>query len=200
MRSVSTDCTANANIWGCFPDNIFDPSDDNSFASRQVIFEVVISKTSTYWRSMVALPEGEIVATNLTISSRNPFNMPFKDKPLAYAASTSNSSSARLQWAFTTNKEVMPSAALTSNNAATQYPFSGTTDSGTLFLSADREYRSSEGASYELSPHAVEVRQSAEGGENVPTCFEPNSGRSGERVPPEPQGDGAIFECVWRNY
>ncbi|KAK5111938.1 hypothetical protein LTR85_011685 [Meristemomyces frigidus] len=210
LRSVKTNCTSNPATWSCYPYSVFNPSDSSSNTSSLASFNWVVSNTSSmYATNSTTATSDQVMQSNLTISSTsNPFSIMFTNEPLTYINSRSNSSSARYTFSFEMSKAVIPSASITSNNAAAECFFNQTIFTGTLYLEAARTYPSADLADstglggYTPWPFAIEITQSSPGGQNVPTCYEMVNGNVGDRiltaVTPEPESDEC--SCDYRNY
>lgn len=204
LRAQQTNCSSNPATWRCYPYTVFNPSDPSTQASSQSTFDWIIRNTSTtYATSTTPNTPTSGVPANLTISStNNPFALAFADQQLTYHADT-NATSPRLTFAFSLPKTVVPTSALTSNNAVTQCYFNSTILSGTIYLagSLDSSANSTALGSYQDWPYAVEVLQSSPGGEGIPDCYETVDGKLGARVEGlEPQAEGDECQCEYRNY
>lgn len=206
LKDVSTDCTSNAETWTCYPRTVYDPSNPTSSASLAT-FNWVLKNTSTTFATMGTGPTTDQgIPANISISSTdNPLSISFTDQTLTYIASDSNSSSARLTFSFPMEKSVFPATSLTGDNMATQCYFNQTIFTGTLFLSAARNYPSDNSNSTSTSmqwPYAVEASQSSAGGEDSPACYEYMNGVNGNRVTTglTAQPESSQCSCDYRNF
>jgi len=161
-------------------------------------------------KTVSSTPDAGIPA-NLTVTSENdPFGIIFSAKPLTYIASSSNSSSSRYTFSFTMPKMVVPDPAITADNSASECFFNQTLFTGTIYLSAARDYPSTSSSDstsiggYEQWPHAVEVTQTASGGSNVPNCYETVNGVAEAPITTEaglvPMPETNQCSCDYRNY
>jgi hypothetical protein len=205
LRTQQTNCTTNPATWRCYPYTVFDPSNPSTLATSQSTFDWIIQNSSAIYANDTT-PSTPLsgVPANLTISSTaNPFALTFAAQELTYAAD-SNATSPRLTFTFSLPKIVVPTAALTSNNAATQCYFNSTILSGTIYLDAqpDSSANTTGDGSYQSWPYADEITQSSPGGEGTPECYEVVDGNLGERVSEgfEDAGDGAECRCEYRNF
>ncbi|RMZ16174.1 hypothetical protein D0860_01193 [Hortaea werneckii] len=211
LHAVNTSCTPNPATWRCYPYSVYDPSDPTTADSSMATFNWILSNTSSIYPSndtKVITPAAGIPA-NLTISSaNNPFSVTFTNEILTYINEEGNSTSARFTFSFQMQKSVIPSASITSNNAATQCYFNSTTFVGTLYLSARSSYPASNaegndgGGGHTRWPYAVEIQQSSPGGQDVPTCYETFNGQLGDEVLNlgDAQPDTSRCLCSYRNY
>lgn len=205
LRAQQTNCSSNPATWRCYPYTVFNPSDQSTQSSSMSTFDWIIENTSTiYATSTTPNTPTSGVPANLTLSStNNPFALAFTAQELTYHADT-NSSSPRLTFAFPLPKVVVPTSALTSNNAVTQCYFNSTILSGTIYLaeSVNSSFNNSSGSgSYQDWPYAVEVLQSSPGGEEIPNCYQMVDGKLGARIEGlEPEAEGDECRCEYRNY
>jgi hypothetical protein len=206
LRDQQTNCTSNPATWRCYPYGVFDSSNPSTSASSQSVFDWIIRNTSAIYATNSTTPptppSGE--PANLTISStNNPFAMAFAAQEMTYT-SGSFASSAKLTFAFTLPKIVIPTLALKSDNAATQCFFNSTVLSGMIYLAAPPESSDdpTQTASYQQWPYAVEVIQSSPGGDGTPECYDMFNGKLGERVVQglEPKAEEDECRCEYRNY
>ena len=204
LRAQQTNCSSNPATWRCYPYSVFNPSDPSTEASSLSTFDWIIRNESTiYATSTTPNTPTSGVPANLTISStNNPFALAFADQQLTYHADT-NATSPRLTFAFSLPKTVVPTSALTSNNAVTQCYFNSTVLSGTIYLagSLDSSANTTGSGSYQDWPFAVEVLQSSPGGDGIPDCYETVDGKLGARIEGfEPEAEGDECQCEYRNY
>ncbi|KAI7086040.1 hypothetical protein KC356_g5394 [Hortaea werneckii] len=211
LRAVNTSCTPNPATWRCYPYSVYDPSDSSTAESSTATFNWILSNTSSIYPTndtTITTPAAGIPA-NLTISSTsNPFSVTFTNESLTYVNEQGNRTSARFTFSFQMHKSVIPSASITSNNAATQCYFNSTTFVGTLYLNARSSYPASNGegndggGAYIRWPYAVEIQQSSPGGQDVPTCYETFNGQLGDEVLTlgDAQPDTSQCLCSYRNY
>jgi len=204
LRAQQTNCSSNPATWRCYPYTVFNPSDPSTQASSLSTFDWIIRNYSAIYATSTTpnTPTSGIPA-NLTISStNNPFALAFTAQQLTYHADA-NASSPRLTFSFPLSKIVVPTSALTSNNAVTQCFFNSTMLSGTIYLagSLDSAVNSTGSGSYQDWPYAVDVIQSSPGGEGVPDCYETVNGQLGARIEGlEPKAEGDECRCEYRNY
>lgn len=206
LRSEQTNCSANAAAWRCFPYVTYDNSNTSSLAT----FNWAISNTSSaYATNVSSSTSSQGIPANLTISSvNNPFAISFVNQSLTYISDSANISSSRYTFSFMMSKEVVPSPAITSDDAASQCFFNATNFAGTIYLNApgtspDAARAQATGAGgYAPWPYAVEVSQTALGGSNVPNCYETSNGVIGSRIltglTPQPTDSQCI--CDYRNF
>jgi hypothetical protein len=204
LRAQQTNCSSNPAAWRCYPYTVFNPSDSSTQASSLSTFDWIIQNTSTiYATSTTPNTPTSGVPANLTISStNNPFALAFDAQELTYHADT-NATSPRLTFEFTLPKVVVPTSALTSNNAVTQCYFNSTVLSGTIYLagSLGSSTTSTVSSSYEDWPYPVEIMQISPGGEKIPDCYETVDGKVGAKVEGlEPEAEGDECRCEYRNY
>lgn len=207
LRAQQTNCTSNPATWRCYPYTVFDSSDPSTVQSSQSTFDWLISNTSALYATNTTTSPSNAPA-NLTISStNNPFALSFTAQELTYVldSGSSSSPSPKLTFSFTLAKIVVPTAALTADNAATQCYFNSTVLSGTLYLtdtSGNSVSNATDAGSYETWPYAVEIVQSSKGGQDTPGCFEVVDGAVGARVVEglEPRGEGEECRCEYRNF
>jgi hypothetical protein len=207
LKTVEYGCTTNQATWRCWPYTIFSPSTNTSSLAS---FNWIISNTDdTYATDSSATTPADGVPANLTVSSTNdPFGITFTDKPLTYISPSTNTSSARLTFSFSMSKVVVPSQAITTDNSNAKCFFNETTFTGTLYLSSQRNYpsadlqHSSSLGGYEQWPYAVEITQVANGGTNVPDCYETTDGQPGQPITyglePTPSTEECL--CDYRNF
>ncbi|KAM0719908.1 hypothetical protein Q7P37_004043 [Cladosporium fusiforme] len=203
LTTQKTDCTANSATWRCYPYSIFDPSNPSTLTTSQTTFDWIIRNTSTTYATNATTTSD--IPANLTLSStKNPFALAFADQPLTYLSTASNTTSPRLTFSFSLPKTVVPSSAITSNNAASQCFFNNTTLAGTIYLSAPHSEQSGTGVtdSNEVWPFAVEITQSSPSGDATPDCYETIDGRLGGRIVQglEPEEDGKECICGYKNF
>lgn len=210
LKNVSTDCTSNAETWTCYPRTLYDASNPNS--GGLATFDWILTNTSTIFATMGSGPTTEQgVPANITISSTdNPLSIAFRDRALTYIASASNSSSARLTFSYTMEKSVFPATSLTNDSVASQCFFNQTVFTGTLYLSAPRNYPTdnsnstgvqSSGSSMQW-PYAVEVTQTSGGGNDSPACYQYMNGANGDRITTGlmDQPVGSQCSCDYNNF
>ena len=209
LKQVQTNCTANSATWRCWPYVVYDSYGTDTNSSSLASFNLVITNTSMTYATDSTLPTSEDgIPSNLTISGNNPFGITFTNQTMTYISSSANSSSPRYTFSFTTTKAVIPSPAITSNNAVAECFFNQTTLSGALYLSAPRNYPvgigsdSTSTGGYQPWPYAVEISQIAAGGQNVPNCYETVNGAVGDRIVNGLDSEPDSTECIcgYRNF
>ena len=191
LISAATACTSNPNTWRCYPYKI----------GGATLFDLTIANTSEVYapNSTVESSAAGGVPANLTVTSLNPFAIPFTNQSLTYISSPDNATSARLTWTFEMAKSVMASASMGSNGATAKCLFRSAVFRGTLYLQAPRSQEPMQNGGDHEWPYAVEIRQSARGGDGVPECRESSGGGTvgGDLVP---QSSESECDCVYRNY
>lgn len=185
LADATPGCTSNPDLWRCYP----------YVVGGETSFDLTILNTTALYapNSTAGDSEGAGVPANLTISSSNPFAIPFTNQSLTYTSSTSDDSARRLEWSFEMTKSVMPSSSVMAGGEASQCAFPGTMLTGTLYL--DRPRARSEGMGSDREwPYATEIRQRQERGGGAVVC----QGMRGGTIS-VPAADGPC-ECVYRNY
>jgi len=188
LRAQQKNCTANPATWRCYPYAVLDPSNPSTDTVSQSTFNWIIRNDSAIYATKET-PSTPAAGTpaNLTLSStNNPFALTFTNQSLTYHSSDGNASSPMLTFAFTLPKTVVPTSAISSDNAATQCFFNSTILSGKIYLAASSRSASTESAAnaggLERWPYGVEILQSSVGGERTPDCYKTVNGGLGERV------------------
>lgn len=209
LKTVETSCTFNPATWRCYPDVLYSP-DGSTNSTSLASFNWVISKSApTYATNTSSHTPDEGIPANLTVSASSDFfGITFSDKPLMYIASPTNDTAARYTFSFTMSRVVVPSAPITTDNAAAECFFNQTVFTGSLYLSAPRNFPTGDEA-YSQSlggfaqwPYAVEITQSAAGGANVPNCYETTNGQLGDRITDGliAQPESAECVCGYQNF
>ncbi|KAI7325308.1 hypothetical protein KC315_g7993 [Hortaea werneckii] len=211
LRAVDTSCTPNPATWRCYPYSVYYPSDPATADTSTATFNWILSNTSSIYptNDTAITTSAAGIPANLSISStNNPFSVTFTNESLTYVNEQGKSTSARFTFNFRMQKSVIPSASITSNNAATQCYYSSTRFVGTLYLNAGSNYPTSDagrndgGAGYTRWSYAVEIQQSSPGGQDVPTCYETFSGQVGDKILTlgDARPDSSQCLCSYRNY
>ncbi|KAI7202179.1 hypothetical protein D0869_04404 [Hortaea werneckii] len=211
LRALDTNCTPNPATWRCYPYSFYDPSDPATADTSMATFNWILSNTSSIYptNDTTVTTSAAGIPANLTISStNNPFSVTFTNESLTYVNEQGNSTSARFTFNFRMHKSVIPSASITSNNAATQCYYNSTKFVGTLYLNARSDYPTIDagendgGAGYTRWPYVVEIQQSSPGGQDVPTCYETFNGQVGNKILTlgDAQPDTSQCLCDYRNY
>ncbi|KAI6908936.1 hypothetical protein D0867_04858 [Hortaea werneckii] len=211
LRAVDTTCTPNSATWRCYPYSVYDPSELTTADTSMATFNWILSNTSSVYptNDTTVTTSAAGIPANLTIrSTNNPFSVTFTNETLTYVNEQGNNTSARFTFSFQMHKSVIPSASITSNNAATQCYFNSTTFVGTLYLNAQSSFLASDAegndrkGGYTRWPYAVEIQQSSPGGEDTPTCYETFNGQLGNEVLSlgDAQPDTSQCLCGYRNY
>ncbi|EMC99313.1 hypothetical protein BAUCODRAFT_398843 [Baudoinia panamericana UAMH 10762] len=211
LRMVQTNCTSNPATWRCYPYSVFSATDSGTNTSSLATFNWIVSNTSMVYptNSTTRTTSDQGIPSNLTISStNNPFSISFTNRSLTYFAASNNVTSPRLSFNFTMSKSVIPSAAITSSNVATECFFNNTVFTGTLYLSAQRTFPSGALANstgiggYTPWPYALEVTQTSAGEQDVPACYELANGAAGTRLTDvtTPESAQELCLCDYRNY
>lgn len=211
LQNTSTACVSNPATWQCYPFTTYDPSNSSTASTSMATFNWVINNTASTYANP-STTTSSTSTTNLTISTTtDPFSLlSFPAEPLTYTTDASNSTSASYTFTLTNQiKKVLPSGSLTSNSAqAAVCFFNSTTFVANIYLRAARDFPAASEANstsiggYEQWPYAVQLVQTASGGENVPNCYELVDGVPGERITEgiAAQGTGQECSCEWRNY
>jgi hypothetical protein len=187
LMSIDYGCASNQATWSCWPYTIYSPSTTQSSLAT---FNWIIRNTSEdYATPSSPSTPAEGVPANLQISStEDPFGISFTSKPLTFISQSGNSSAARLTFTFSMNKVVIPSQPITTTDANSKCFFNATTFTGTLYLSAPRNYpggdlqTSNSSGGFQQWPYAVEITQTANGGTDVPNCYETTNGQLGQQI------------------
>ena len=208
LMSIGYECASNPATWSCWPYTIYSPSTTESSLAT---FNWIISSTSDDYATLSSpSTPAEGVAANLQISStEDPFGITFNNKPLTFISPSGNSSAARLTFTFSMTKVVVPSQPITTSNSNSKCFFNETTFTGTLYLSAPKDYPdgNQQGSnlmgSFAQWPYAVEITQTANGGADVPNCYETTDGQLGQQIfnpalQPMPSTDQC--SCDYRNF
>ncbi|KAF2219443.1 hypothetical protein BDZ85DRAFT_268459 [Elsinoe ampelina] len=207
LRSVQTDCTSNPATWRCYP---YSTSQGSNSTNGLALFNWILTSPSQDFPSNASAPSttSSGTSTSLTVSaSRDPFSIPLKNQTLTYINDNNNP---RYTFLFTYPKIVVPSTALTSNNAATTCYFNQTQFIATLYLSNSRlvDYPGDSitdsaqvQGGYPRWPYAVEIREVSNGGQDTPVCYETTNGVMGARVEGLMQQSGdRQCSCNYRNF
>lgn len=209
LRTVQTDCTSNAATWRCYPYSVYDPASTADTTSRTTFNWVLTNTSAIFASNSTALTSADGTPANLTISSTtNPFSISFANETMTYISATDNTTSPRLTFSFQMSKNVVPSPAITPDGTQSECFFNSTTFTGTLYLSAERDYPLGDAAEdagiggYKQWPYAAEIVQSSPGGQSSPTCYETDNGgaRDGIVVGLEPQNEDTECACRYSNY
>lgn len=185
LVEANTGCTSNSSIWRCYPYTV----------GGETTFDLTVNNTSELYApnsTVYADNKPMDVPANLTVSSSNPFAIPYTNQSLSYITASSNETAERLEWTFEMTKTVMPSSSMMGNGGTAECAFLGTMFTGSLFLNAPRTVV--EEASNRQWPYAFEIRQSVRGGEEAVEC----RGISGGSV--SVPGAGGMCDCTYRNY
>lgn len=208
LKDVQYGCASLQSTWSCWPYTVYSPATtESSLATWNWIIRSTSDNHIT--KSSPSTSEDGISAGLSISATSDPFGISFTDKPLTYIHPSSNSSAARLTFTFSQRKVVIPSQPITPNNANSKCFFNETTFTGTLYLSADRDYPSqdqqdsSSVGGFQQWPHAVEISQTSNGGDDVPNCYEIVDGQLGQQIfstslQPMPEADQC--SCEYRNF
>jgi hypothetical protein len=187
LDTVQTDCASNPDTWTCFPYTTF-----NTDASKALTtFNWVISagsKSGTY----------QISSTN------NPFAIDFQNSPLTIVDQGQDTE--RYHFQITMDKVVIPTVALTSDNAASKCFFNSTTFTGYLYTKMAKDYPTSVqtgvDAAYQLWPFGARAEQTVAGGANVPNCYKTIDGNLGERITQNITAENptTLCSCLYKNW
>ncbi|GAM83127.1 hypothetical protein ANO11243_011130 [Dothideomycetidae sp. 11243] len=188
LREEQTGCTANAATWRCYPYSTY--SSDGS-TSGLTLFNWVLSTSSSTIASNSTPPTTNSVGipANISISStNNPFNININNQSLTFI---NNDSNPRYTFSFPYSQEIVPTTPLNGNDSATTCIYSNTFFSATLYLSntpakqypgATLQNSTQVSGGYTPWPFAVDISESAVGGQNVPQCYEVINGSVGQRI------------------
>lgn len=213
LVAAQTNCTSNPATWRCYPYSIYSATSPSSSAST---FNWVLTNTSIHYITNTSLPTTSAtgIAANISISSStNPFSLSFSSEPLTYI---NNASNPHYTFSFTQAKTVIPTTALTDDNAASTCFFNATRVTGVLYLSSAstssssssdalpaRNYTQDASAEgYTPWPYAAEVMQVSHGGADTPACYETVDGVVGARITQgfTDQLADEVCVCDYRNY
>lgn len=186
LVEANTGCTSNPAIWRCYPYTL----------GGATTFDLTILNTSALYapNNTVNTAQGPARSpANLTVSSSNPFAIPFINQSLTYVAPSWNATAARLEWSFTMTKSVVPSSPAMPDGETVECSFAGATFTGSLHLRAPAKRPEAKDESNEW-PYAVEVRQRWLGSGGAVDC----KGLRGGKVS-VPSVDGRCG-CAYRNY
>jgi hypothetical protein len=210
LRAQQTNCTSNSATWRCYPYSVYDAGDSNTANSSQATFNWVITNTSAiYATNRTSLVSDSGVPANLTISStNNPFALTFTNTSLTYISPSSNKTATRYTFSVTLPKTVVPTPAITTNNAASECFFNSTVVTGSIYLDASRSYPAGDLAEstalggFQQWPYALEISQVSPGGQGVPDCYEIANGGLGDRITTGLSAESSGSECVceYRNF
>ncbi|MCJ1339284.1 hypothetical protein MMC09_004573 [Bachmanniomyces sp. S44760] len=206
LDTVSTNCTSNPDTWRCYPYTTYSSSPSLAMAT----FNWIITPANASGPS----------TDNFTISStNNPFAIYFSN--LSMTLLDANTSTERYTFSFSSDKTVVPSAAITTDNSQSSCNFNSTIFSASLYTRQRNIYpansttsasstssigpstpTSTSAGSIQPWPFAVEVSQSIGGGANVPQCFKVVNGNAGDRITDglAPRSSQDICNCVYKNY
>ncbi|KAI9829976.1 MAG: hypothetical protein M1826_005149 [Phylliscum demangeonii] len=203
---VDASCTANPDTWRCYPDVTYRLSATASAAT----FNWIISATAA------------TRPANFTIrSTENPFAPMFEGLPLQLL--DEDLPTERYAFLLSIDKVVIPSSAITDDNAAASCYYNGTTFQAELYTKKPRTYPSpaplSSSASAAASspkpasataqaddfgpwPFAVRIQQLIDAGVGRPTCYKTVDGRLADRIPdgPQPRPGRSSCSCLYRNW
>lgn len=165
LTNVSTSCTSNAATWRCYPYSTY----SESSASSEAILDWIITSNSS---------SDPTNSTLMISSSSNPFSLSFSNVPLTLH----DANTATERYAFSINliKQVSPTVALTSNNAADTCYYNSSMLTATMYtqmpatLSVSHSTTAATG--YLAWTGAVLVEQWSSGGASVPDCYQVSNG------------------------
>ncbi|KAI9677157.1 MAG: hypothetical protein M1829_002731 [Trizodia sp. TS-e1964] len=187
LSTVLTNCTSNPATWRCYPYSTYADSPASSAATFN--WEIAAWPGPAY-----------------TISStQNPFAFSFANISLKLL--DAGKPSERYYFSTTMQKLVLPSAALTADNSATQCTYNDTTLHASLYTQMASNYppasaSGAPGATFQTWPHAVSVEQVVGGGVDTPACYKTVDGKQGARllegITPQPAGE--LCSCLYINY
>ncbi len=198
LDTVSTNCTSNEATWRCYPYTTYKESPTRSMATFNWIITAADQESSS---------------TDFVISSTdNPFALDFTNVSMRLV--DAGLSSERYTFSVTTNKTVIPSAAITRDNTLATCFYNGTTFRAELYTKMSKVYQSaaspsttpdlgnSTGERFQLWPYAIRVEESIGGGDNVPACYRTTDGNLGERITDglsaQPSGDKC--SCLYKDF
>jgi len=186
LDTVRTDCTSNSATWRCFPYSTY----NDSQTSAMTTFNWIItpgSQQNTYQIS----------------STDNPFSVVFSNVPLDLVDKGLETEHYHFQ--TTIEKAVIPTVALTDDNASTECFFNGTTFQGYLYTSMAKGYPSPDMTSLSIAytqwPYAVRAEQTRGGGQSVPDCYKTMNRKLGDHIDGIAAKDaGSQCSCMYRNF
>lgn len=205
LEETQTNCTANAAAWRCYPYVDYATSPTESVAT----LNWVLSNTSAFYptngSSITTYPSG--IAANVTVSStHNPFGITINNQSIMYI-NDGGGNGPRYAFNFTQSKSVVPSTAITDDNSQTLCFFNQTIFSAVMWLSnstGDQPSLSAPSGSggYTPWPFAIEVTQTATGGQDVPACYLTENGAVGQQITTglDPQPSSNQCTCLYRNF
>lgn len=205
LDTVTTNCTANAATWSCYPYETYAQSASGALAT----FNWVIAQSSSGY--------------NIS-STRNPFALSFTNTSLTLM--DPGSENEHYTFSVLLDKYVVPSSTITSDgsmagcffnntqlvanlytNRASSYPANSNssataTSSATASTTASSEQGLITSETFHPWPFAVDVIQSVPGGAGIPDCYHVDHGNIGIRVAPAflPQPSHDSCACAYKNY
>ncbi|KAF2155289.1 hypothetical protein K461DRAFT_111029 [Myriangium duriaei CBS 260.36] len=188
LRGVQTNCTSDADTWRCYPYATYQNDDSTSGLT---LFNWVLTASAPNIVTNSTPPTTDIggIPANISISSdKNPFSISLNNQSLTFV---NNDNNPRYTFSFTYSQSIVPSAPVNGDNAATTCVFNQTTFTANLYLTG-KETKQYPGTTLQSSsqvnggftpwPYAIEVYEYADGGQNVPTCYETNNGNLGQQI------------------
>ncbi|KAF2470986.1 uncharacterized protein BDR25DRAFT_334143 [Lindgomyces ingoldianus] len=188
LDTVQANCTSNAATWTCYPYTIFNSDPNKAVAT----FNWIISSPST----------GKYQIS----STENPFSISFTNQDLELLDKGQDTE--RYHFQLTQTKTVSPSSSVTSDNAAVECNFEGTSLQAFLYTKMGKSYpdtskgETSGNPSFPVWPFAVRVEQAVGGGQDIPTCYKLNNGSKGEKITDgiSSQDAGSLCSCLYKNW
>lgn len=146
---------------------------------------------------------GSLQNTYQISSSDNPFSISFSNVPLSLVDQGRDTEHYRFHTSL--DKAVIPTVALTDDNASTECFFNGTTFLGYLYTKMARGYPSAGTApssvAYTQWPYAIRAEQTIGGGQNVPDCYRTRDRKIGDHIDGiAAKSSGSLCSCTYRNF
>ncbi|QDS71177.1 hypothetical protein FKW77_010144 [Venturia effusa] len=187
LGNVDSSCTSNSLTWSCFPYTTFNDSPTKALTT----FNWIISAGSSSGTYQIS-------------SSNNPFAITFSNRPLKLM--NQGKSDEYYTFQFQTQKEVIPSGAITDDGSTAKCVYSDTTFTGYLYTKRAKEYPTAASGdgnpAFQPWPFAIRAEQIAGAGDDSPTCYTYKNGEQGARI----EGRFTISDtqmlcdCIYRNW
>lgn len=190
LDSISTACTPNSATWQCYPYETYNESSSGSEAVFN--WDILPSDSSSGGTSQY-----------LISSSNNPFALTFTNATLSLI----NQGTVNEAYSFSVpmQKIVVPTVALTSDDATTECYYNHTMFEATLYTRKAKTYPAgspkSSGQLYGPWPYAVQIEEIINAGPNVPECYKVINGVKGDKVNIGIVPSARNFcACLYQNY
>ena len=147
-------------------------------------------------------------------SSDNPFTVDFANATLSL--NDAGTSQERYTFSIPLQKIVVPTTAITTDNAAASCYYNNTQFQASLYTRMPSSYNATQNPpttgvtpsststtdGFQAWPFAAEVAQTSEGGADVPACYEGVNGNNGNRITNglEPQSSTDMCTCEYKNF